>query len=450
MGGLRRTGARMRWVATLAAITVSAAPVPMASATEATSGTAGSVITSPVDNAPVGGEIEVTVQSTAPEVLVAWEPEVGAPVGLYPSPTIDGVVTRTLSTSGYAGPTTIVARECTSEGVCDGAQASVQVEVDNPSPVWDTRNWLDEVHGDALIPLVEEGPWARYGFLLDGEYVPPVWNGAYFILEVGYLDLADGAHTLRAAHCTELAQRIFEPVVCDMANSTERSFTLRTALHPTITDVRHRTISPDGNGIADTASVTATADTNQFVRWELLRGSEVVASRAVGEQAAGPHTFTVDGLDTTGKPLPSGTYELKLRAFAPPSSDVSVDNRVITGEASTTLTIDLDAPRVSDVSATPGRFHPPVDGYRDRVRMTGTLTEPVSRLHVQLLRDGRVVRTLRLGPHATGRFATSWDGRVPVNRLAKPGYYRYRFVVRDRVGNVATRPGGRIHLSWRR
>jgi hypothetical protein len=437
--------ARVRWLAALATVAFVATPVRTASAVDPS----GPVITSHVDNEPVSGAITVRASTSAPYLLLAWAPTADLE---YPVEVVEGVADATLSTSGYDGPATIIARECSSPPVCEGPQTSVQVDVANPPPTFSDGTWVSEWHGgDIAYWGTEEGPWAWYAGFFDGKYVPSVPNYPFFTVPAS--ELGDGEHTVQIARCTEPPDKmpIIEPPVCDMANASEvRTFTLRTALHPTIAGVRHRTISPNGDDARDLATVTATADTRQITRWELLRGSETVATGNSGERAPGPYTFTVDGLDESGTPLPSGTYELRLRAFSLPSSDPGVDDRMITGETSTTITVDLDAPTITDVSVTPRLFHPPVDGYRDRTRLAGTLDEPVRRLHVQLRRDGRVVRTLRLGSQPAGRFSTAWDGRVPVDRLAKPGAYWCRYVARDWAGNQATAAGGWVHVRWRR
>lgn len=411
----------------------------------------GPVITSHVDGQRVAGAVEVRVDSTAPQVAIDWAQEVGTPMEGDQVSTFGGVATRTLSTSGYAGLTSIVVRECPIMwGPCDGDKASVQVDVANPPPVWDADRWLNEVHGHATFPLVDEGPWAWYGFFLDGEYVPGGWDEPFFPLDLDYMKIADGVHTLQAAYCIEQSELYLGHPVCDMANASEiRSFTLRTALHPTITDVQPRTISPDENGIADAARVTVALDAPQILYWRLFNGSNSPQVDGGDRQEAGTHTFTVSGRDSLGQPLPSGTYTLDVVGLSVASSP-DIDDRQILGSTSTTIVIDRVAPEVTNASALPESFHPPVDGVADQVGISGTLSEPASRLRVLLVRDGVVKRRLWLGPHPQGIFATTWDGRGPKGKLLRPGTYQYDFVARDQAGNKGRRPGGQIKLRWTR
>jgi flagellar hook assembly protein FlgD len=427
-----------------------AAPLFLAPALTGTSMAAaaepGPVITSPTAGQQVGGEIQVTVESTAPYVLIAWGPEADSQF-VDAVRTDEGTATMSLSTSGYDGPSTIVAREC--QTPCSGdslaspeAQTTMRVEVANPAPQWNENAWLSEIHGDALLWGVRED-WAWYGFWLDGQFVHPVTHMPY--LEIDVDKLGDGEHTVQFGRCSEYSQRTFETsMVCTLGNVSQlRRFTVRTALHPTIDAVQRGVISPDGNGVADTTEVTMTADSRQAVGWDLMEGSASLAGGSFDTAAPGQHTFTIDGLNPDGDALPTGTYVLRLRSFSLPSGTPGVDDTMITGQTSTTLQIDLDAPSVTNAAATPAAFRPAV---RDHVTVTGELSEPASRLRVRLLRHGTVVRSLWLGPQPAGTFAATWDGRRPNGTVMRAGTYRYQFLSRDRFGNTAIAPGGRIEL----
>lgn len=288
---------------------------PAAAVDEATdTGSGGPVITSHVDGQQVSGEITVTVASSSPMVWIGWATEMDQPLrylvpGNGPIPTDQGVATRTLTTSGYYGTNGLIARECTSDAVCEGAQTSVLLEVDNPAPTFDAHEWQDVVYGDhTSINVVDEAPWAWYGFFFDGEYVPPTVDYPWFPADVEHLGGLE--HTVQVAYCTPY-WRILPPV-CDMQHATEvRSFAFLPALHPTVTDVQPRVISPDGNGKADSAAISLTVESPHTLIWQLRRGTERVAVGDYVQQDAGPYTLTVDGLDDQGRPLPSGTYELE-------------------------------------------------------------------------------------------------------------------------------------------
>ena len=237
------------------------------------------------------------------------------------------------------------------------------------------------------------------------------------------------------------AESLEEWSAVTLGNASQlRRFTVRTKLHPTITAVRPQTISPDGNGVADSAQVSVQTETpSEAVIWDVLQGTQVVDHGSFLASEAGLHTFTVDGLDSAGRPLAPGSYVLRVQTFITPGASGSD----VRGETSTSLEIDLRAPRVTNPSATPEVLRP---GVRDHVTFTGELSEAASRFRVRLVRDGRVVRRLWLGPRPAGTFTATWDGRRPNGDMMRPGTYRYHFVATDRVGNTAVRPGGRVEL----
>jgi len=445
MGAFRRhRGSARRAVGVLLASPLLLTPA-YSGASSAAAAEPGPVITSPTAGAQVGGEIEVTVASAAPYVLVAWGPEASWG-GVSAVETRDGVATAVLSTSGYAGPTTIVAREC--QSWCNGdtpsttvpAQTSVQVDVSNPAPQWDVEHWVPEFSSDGTLAGIEEGRWAWYGIFIDGQLQHPVMNAPWALIDVDAL--GDGEHTVQLAHCTEHSARVFETsLVCDAANASDtRAFIVRTRLHPVITAVRPGTISPDGNGVADSATVYVQTETpSQVVIWELRRNTQVVAHGSFLAADAGLHPFTVSGLDTGGTAPASGTYAVHVQTWVTPGTSGSD----VVGETSTTLEVDLDAPTVADAATTPGVFRPAV---RDHVTFTGQLGERAARLRVRLLRGDTVVRRLWLGPRPAGSFSASWDGTRRNGEPMRAGTYRYQFLTQDRVGNAAIRSGGRFEL----
>lgn len=451
MGPFRRHGGSARRAVCLLLASPLLLTPAYSGASSATAAEPGPGITSPTAGEQVGGEIQVTVESTAPYVLVAWGPEAGSG-GVSAVETRDGVATAALSTSGYTGPTTIVAREC--QNPCAGddpssavpAETSVQVDVSNPAPQWEEQAWLDEIHGDAGLWGVRQ-PWASYGFSVDGE--PIRFATLHAFAEIDAEQLGDGAHTVQMAHCNQLSARYPQPPVCDVAHATEpRTFVVRTALHPTIDAVRPRTISPNGDGVADAARVTMTTDSSQVVVWALMRASQAVATGDLEASAPRRYTFDVDGLDAEDSPLASGTYTLRVHSMSSATCPnlmptPGVDARCVFGEASTTLEVDLDAPAVTGAAATPAVFRPRV---RHHVRFTAELREPAKHLRVRLLRGDTVVRRLWLGPRPAGSFSATWDGLRRNGEPMRAGTYRYQFLTQDRVGNAAIRSGGTFEV----
>lgn len=142
--------------------------------------------------------------------------------------------------------------------------------------------------------------------------------------------------------------------------------------------------------------------------------------------------------------MPNGTYTLTLNTEN--TATTHADAGEITGGATTPIVIDHAAPRVSDVSASPETFFPDKSGSRSRVRIRGSLSEAAAHVRVELVREGIARRTLRLGAQPAGEFTAVWNGRRADDKPSVQGSYRYRFVVTDKVGNQATRPGGTVAL----
>ena len=111
-------------------------------------------------------------------------------------------------------------------------------------------------------------------------------------------------------------------------------------------------LSPNGDGVDDSTSVTFTLDQAAPVRVDLRRAGVVVATVFQGVLAAGPQSVIWNGT-ANGAPVAEGTYQLVLTATGP------------LGEVSQSLpvTIDLTPPTLTLVNA---------------ARLTFTLSEPAT------------------------------------------------------------------------
>ncbi len=139
-------------------------------------------------------------------------------------------------------------------------------------------------------------------------------------------------------------------------------------------------LSPNGDGVDDSTSVTFTLDRAAPVRVEVRQAGVVVATVFQGVLAAGPQSVIWNGT-ANGAPVAEGTYQLVLTATGP------------LGEVSQSLpvTIDLTPPTLTLVNA---------------ARLTFTLSEPAT---VTLSINGQP--TIAVGEPA-GTFVVPFTGTV--------------------------------------
>jgi hypothetical protein len=139
-------------------------------------------------------------------------------------------------------------------------------------------------------------------------------------------------------------------------------------------------LSPNGDGVDDSTSVTFTLDQAAPVRVDVRRAGTLVATVFQGTLAAGPQSVTWNGT-ANGAPVAEGTYQLVFTAAD------------LLGEVSQSLsvTIDLTPPTLTLVSAQ---------------RLTFTLSEPAT---VTLLVNGQT--KIAVGEPA-GTFAVPFAGAV--------------------------------------
>ena len=206
------------------------------------------------------------------------------------------------------------------------------------------------------------------------------------------------------------------------------------------------TLTPNGDGLDDTASITYTIGAPAHVSiWiEAADGKRWMLRDAV-QRAASPDAYLLsfDGTVQSADPndpirqsvLPNGTYTYVVQAT--PDDGGTVDEQRGTVEVRDAIT---QLPMVEDVNVT-SAFSPNEDAIDDvayftyRLPITATITIDLTRS------DGTVIpfiSDLEEGPYAQSHL---WDGKQPNGALLASGVYTYTIAARDRVGNIVERQG---------
>ena len=145
------------------------------------------------------------------------------------------------------------------------------------------------------------------------------------------------------------------------------------------------------------------------------------------------HRFRWDGMDDEGRPVPDGTYRMRVVRRD--------ESRVI--NSTKEITIDRKPPSVRLLEATPSVIAPGEPGQSPRVRIR-------YRGPVNSAPEFRVFRTDDGPPRVVRRFRGShtrsgvWRGEVAAGpdatKPAEDGIYAFTVTVRDRAGNRAVAP----------
>jgi hypothetical protein len=179
------------------------------------------------------------------------------------------------------------------------------------------------------------------------------------------------------------------------------------------------TISPNGDGFADTATITYTTSATATVGATLLdvSAAEIAVVAPPARQVAGTHTLVFDGLG-----LPDGVYTVVLTAVGPDGTTVS---RQVQVTISRTL---------GPVSLVPAVFTPNGDGSGDQLTVTFSLAAPAA-VRLRVLRQGKWVATPFSGQLEQGDQTLGWDGVKRVGR-ALDGSYTAVLEAADGVGTT--------------
>ena len=165
-------------------------------------------------------------------------------------------------------------------------------------------------------------------------------------------------------------------------------------------------ISPNGDGQADTATVsfTLSADANVAATLVDAAGTTVAQVEPKRWRRAGPRTVTV-----AANGLADGAYVVRITANATGGREATVDVPLTVVRAIGRVTLD------------PPALTPNGDGRGDVLSVAIPLTV-AAELTVRVLRDGRWVATPFAGAAEAGTQTVTWDGRKRLGRAMEGGY----------------------------
>jgi hypothetical protein len=165
------------------------------------------------------------------------------------------------------------------------------------------------------------------------------------------------------------------------------------------------TVSPNGDSISDSTTITYTLNTpaNVAVRVVDVLGAEVSAFPKTWKRA-GEHVLRFDPA-----PLPDGIFRIELAANA-------------TGGRAATASTQLAVTRtLGSVAVTRLAFSPNADGRGDQISFKFALAAPAE-VRLRILKNGKWVATPFAGPLEAGVKKVDWNGAKRVGRLVDGVY----------------------------
>jgi hypothetical protein len=166
------------------------------------------------------------------------------------------------------------------------------------------------------------------------------------------------------------------------------------------------TISPNGDGVDDTTTVTysITAPATVTVTVVDSTGSSVALLQEATAEPAGSHSLVFDGAG-----LPDGSYAVRIDAADAAGKVVSTTAPVVVART------------LSGAGVAPAVFSPNGDGRNDSLTIRFALAA-AAQVRVRVLRDGAWVATLLDAPLEPGSQVVRWDGAKRVGRLLDGRY----------------------------
>jgi hypothetical protein len=179
------------------------------------------------------------------------------------------------------------------------------------------------------------------------------------------------------------------------------------------------TISPNGDGVAETTTITYTTNAAATVGATLLdaAATEIAVLAPPTRRGAGTHTLPFDGLGQ-----PDGVYSIAVTAVDP-------NGAIVSQQVQVTISRTL-----GPASLSPAVFTPNGDGSGDELTVAFSLTAPAS-VRLRVLRDDKWVATPFSGPLEPGDQTVAWDGVKRVGK-ALDGSYTAVLEATDSVGTA--------------
>ncbi len=180
------------------------------------------------------------------------------------------------------------------------------------------------------------------------------------------------------------------------------------------------TISPNGDGVADSTTVTYTTTARALVAVSVVDSgnSPVAVLQEATSEPAGINTVTFDGAS-----LSDGRYGIRIEA-------TGSTGKLVTATVDVLVTRALGAATVA-----PAIFSPNGDGRNDLLTVRFELAA-AARVRVRVLRGGAWVATPFSGELAAGRRVVRWNGAKRVGKLLD-GSYTALVEVTDAVATSA-------------
>ena len=333
---------------------------------------------------------------------------------------------------GLAGSREIRVVHC-SQTLCPSVSATVDVAVDYSAPTITAPLDGDHVTDDVTASVTGSAPMYRFvanGGLI-GESFPP--GSATLAL----IALPKGAVTLSAVACDATGARCAlsdeaSPVGLDVAR-----------LDPQLTLSRSQ-ISPNGDGVADAATVTYSLDSDAHAVLHLYAHVNPPVHTGgttidLGDQTAGVHSYELS--PTT---LSSGPYELVLDATG------QVAGEDLRGEASADLTLLYHPAPVHLKSKAASSIFPEKDGYLDSVTFGASTTRPGMWSFVITSPKGSRVFSATRAAQGASTVGIPWSGRTSAGHVLPAGTYAFVFIFTDLAGNVSTHLSGHTVVDRRK
>jgi flagellar hook assembly protein FlgD len=184
-------------------------------------------------------------------------------------------------------------------------------------------------------------------------------------------------------------------------------------LEVTSLELRAKVLTPNGDGVKDSATASYALSRSATVRVDVIdSSSRIVRSPAIGQAyRGGLQSVTWNGRNSAGKPVRDGVYRLRLSATSPGQEAVK-RRRLVVDRTLGHLTVG------------PTPFSPTGDGRLDTTTARFLLSRQAD-VRVRIMEGHRTVAKLhRRGPLAPGRAEFAWDGLGKAGAAAADGTYR--------------------------